>query len=127
MTQDFIIGYLSAFLDGEGHVSLSRNTSYPNPFGVSRRVAFTNTDRSLIDFVASCLEELGIPFNISRGRARNGRKMIWDVAVTSKEGFEKLDALLKPQCLSKASKLKEVLRSYKGHCRLPDNAPSITL
>jgi hypothetical protein len=102
--------YLSAFIDGEGHIG----TSLTKNGHVHRRVSFNNTDKELFDSVVQICRDLGLKvrtyFNESKKDEWSDQ---WCCHLNcGKANFELFSKLVKLQSPRKTLALENIISSY---------------
>lgn len=111
MTDGEKAAYIAAFIDGEGHIGLSRikKTGY-----YTREITTINTDKALIDaFVAMC-QSLGFPTSVYFVERQPPEKDIWRVRLAgSREVYERFEQLIPLQAPRKKTRLRQLIESYE--------------
>lgn len=115
MTQGEKAAYLAAFVDGEGHIGLHTAHGRGGKYQ-SREICVTNTDKSLVDFVAQISRDLGFApttqfFAAPANKSHWAGKWVVRIA-TSKKYFELFAAIIPLQSLRKIEILRKILKSY---------------
>lgn len=120
MTKNEAAYYLSAMIDGEGHIGLTRGMRKCNyrykketPY-VSRQVVIYNCDEDLIDACIDCLYILGVEFKYySYERNQDGWSMAHELRITNRAGFERLAEVLHLKSKKKRKALRDIVGSYE--------------
>lgn len=120
-SDDYFIGWLSGFFDGDGTAGRTQRKYRP---GQSRFAAFTNTDKALIDFTAHCLDRFGVEYQrTEREPSGRGRKRVYFLWIRRADNFIRFAKLMKSQSSYKAQHLAEHLEWFQrpnAHRRLPN-------
>lgn len=116
MISETELAYLAGIIDGEGHVSIVKRTTYFVPL-----VTISNTFEPLILKLAELYQKLGITYNISyqdRGERVNA-KPAWTIAVQSKAAVKYLLEAVFEYLLVKKEQAKIVIGwcSHEGRRR----------
>jgi hypothetical protein len=115
------VGYLAAFLDGEGGIQITRNTRTDREYSTALHptVYFTNTNR---DAIFTMKDWLG-GGSIACRAARPGHSDIYVLSITGTRNVERLLVCLRPHLIVKAERAAVMLdycRSRLSHYQSGD-------
>ena len=106
--------YVAAFIDGEGHVGLHLMKSQQGKRYFNRVISFSNTDKSLIDFMTTICIDLGFnPVVRFKAQVKAHHQPAWEVTLCGKrEEFERFQQLIQLHSTRKQEKLQQIVDSY---------------
>ena len=107
--------YLSAMVDGEGHVTFNRNAHrLTGARRMVRHVGITNTDPGILSATCDALDHFGVRYGIfEKTRPNSNHARCWVIAIQSREGFERLAQVVHLRCEKKRRALLEICRSFR--------------
>jgi len=108
---DFDIGWLAGFIDGEGSFNIHRRDYAKGQRGYRPWFTVANTHAETLSRVTSILDALGIAYHVAWSHDRvRGRRALWRVTITGLKRMERWLTVIGPRLFTKRCQAELLLR-----------------